>query len=80
MDSELENDPLLASQRAKEEAARVSAEIVQDTSDWVNATFDIVNCIAWKPADSQPKPKKRGSTGKGFQMHPDREHERPDDK
>jgi NADH dehydrogenase [ubiquinone] 1 alpha subcomplex assembly factor 5 len=32
----------------------------------VPATFQVIYMIGWAPADSQPKPKERGSVPKGF--------------
>lgn len=68
--SEIEHDPEKVAKRIKSEIDAIPADLVAPTS--VVATFDIMNGIAWKPHHSQSVPKERGSTEKGFKLHPDR--------
>lgn len=40
------------------------------SSSGISATFDIVYLIGWSPADSQPKPLRRGSVARGLGARP----------
>ena len=68
--SEIEHDPEGVAKRIKAQIEAIPADLVSPTS--VMATFDIMHGIGWKKHHSQQAPKERGSTEKGFTLHPDR--------
>ena len=69
IESEIKHDPEAAAKRIREQLDAIPATMVTPFS--VNATFDIMNGIGWKPHHSQSVPKEPGSTEKGFRLHPD---------